>query len=361
MPSEPPPSVEGTEDRGRLLAGASGLFRLLAAVPGHRDDALAVVDGLFGDLLADAGSSLAVPMTIRAGGEALPLDREGLARAVPQPTGRLVVLVHGLMSTESVWRFRGAPDQTYGSLLARDHGVTALTVRYNTGRHISTNGRELSRLLHQLVAAWPVRVRELSLVGHSMGGLVVRSACYYAPQTRSARGLDRLRRSWTAKTRRVVLIGVPNTGAPLEAFVNLTSATLWALPIPATRLVGLGLDRRSAGIKDLRFGTIRDEDWIEQDPAARARPDGPRMRPLRRARYLVVAGTLTADPEHPLAQVVGDSLVTSRSASGLDETTGTSLFPGATVAVFPKVHHLALPNRQEVYDTIDRWWDATGA
>ncbi len=141
MSTELPPSVEGTEDRGRLLAGASGLFRLLAAVPGHRDDALAVVDGLFGDLLADAGSSLAMPMTIRAGGEALPLDREGLARAIAQPTGRLVVLVHGLMSTESVWRFRGAPDQTYGSLLAHDHGVTALTVRYNTGRHISTNGR----------------------------------------------------------------------------------------------------------------------------------------------------------------------------------------------------------------------------
>ena len=247
MSTELPPPVEGTEDRGRLLAGASGLFRLLAAVPGHHDEALAMVDGLFGDLLADAGSSLAVPMTIRAGGEALPLDREGLARAIPQPTGRLVVLVHGLMSTESVWRFRGAPDQTYGTLLARDHGVTALTVRYNTGRHISTNGRELARLLHRLVAAWPVRVRELSLVGHSMGGLVVRSACHYAPQTRSPRGLDRLRRSWTAKTRRVVLIGVPNTGAPLEAFVNLTSATLWALPIPATRLVGLGLDRRSRG------------------------------------------------------------------------------------------------------------------
>ncbi len=119
----------------------------------------------------------------------------------------------------------------------------------------------------------------------------------------------------------MVLIGVPNTGAPLEAFVNLTSATLWALPIPATRLVGLGLDRRSAGIKDLRFGAIRDEDWIEQDPAARSRPDGPRVRPVRHARYLVVAGTLTTDPDHPVAQVVGDSLVTSRRASGLDETT----------------------------------------
>ena len=109
--------------------------------------------------------------------------------------------------------------------------------------------------------------------------------------------------------------------------MNLTSATLWALPIPATRLVGLGLDRRSAGIKDLRFGAIRDEDWIEQDPAARTRPDGPRMRPLRHARYLVVAGTLTADPEHPLAQVVGDSLVTSRERVGARRDHGDVAVP----------------------------------
>ncbi len=361
MSAEVPPSVEGSDDRGPVLAGASRLFRVLGAVPGHRDDALAVVNGLFGDLLADAGSSLALPMTIRADGDALPLDRAGLAHAIPQPTGHLVVLVHGLMSTESVWRFRGAPEKTYGTLLAHDHGVTPLTVRYNTGRHISTNGRELAHLLHELVAAWPVRVRELTLVGHSMGGLVVRSACHYAPRTRAPRGLDRFRRSWTAKTRRVVLIGVPNNGAPLESFVNLTSATLWALPIPATRLVGLGLDRRSAGIKDLRFGALRDADWIEQDPAARARPVGPRVQPLRRAHYLIIAGTLTTDPEHPLSQLVGDSLVTSRSASGLDEVTGEVLFPGATVQVFPKVSHLALANRPEVYDTIHRWWDAAGA
>ena len=68
------------------------------------------------------------------------------------------MLVHGLMSTESIWRFPNDPSTTYGTLLADDHDVTVLSVRYNTGRHISTNGRELAQLLNHLVSVWPVRV-----------------------------------------------------------------------------------------------------------------------------------------------------------------------------------------------------------
>ena len=202
-----------------------------------------------------------------------------------------------------------------------------------------------------------MRVREITLIGHSMGGLVVRSACHYAAATRLRHGLARLRRSWTSKVRRVVLIGVPNTGAPLEVFANLVSAALWSVPVPATRLVGLGLDARSAGIKDLRFGAILDEDWLEQDPDARARPVDHQVTPLRRAAYLIVAGSLTADPDHPVARAIGDALVTPSSASGTsDGASGDGLFPGATVLVFPKVTHIALANRPEVYDAIDRWW-----
>ena len=155
----------------------------------------------------------------------------------------------------------------------------------------------------------------------------------------------------------VVLLGVPNTGAPLEVFANLTSATLWSLPTPATRLIGLGLDARSAGIRDLRFGAILDEDWQEQDPDARERPVPHQVAPLRRAAYLIVAGSVTADPDHPVARVIGDVLVTPSSASGkLDAATGQSLFPGATVLVFPKVTHIALANRPEVYEAINQWW-----
>jgi hypothetical protein len=155
----------------------------------------------------------------------------------------------------------------------------------------------------------------------------------------------------------VVLIGVPNTGAPLEVFVSLTSAALWSLPIPATHLVGLGLDARSAGIKDLRFGAITDEDWLDQDLDARDRPVANHVAMLKRAAYLIIAGGLTADPAHPLARVFGDALVTASSASGiLSQMTGEGLFPGSTVRQLPRVTHVALAHRPQVYDEIDRWW-----
>jgi len=350
-------------DWTRVVAAAGPLLRQLTTLPVRLDDGTAVVNGLFGDALDEQGSSLATPMTIRAGTTVLPLERgalgDALAEALPAVGPRICILVHGLMSTESVWRFPGTESTTYGSLLARDHGVTPLTVRYNTGRHISTNGRELARLLNRLVASWPVPVREIDLIGHSMGGLVIRSACHYA-RTRWPRGRRLpIGRPWTARVRRVVLLGVPNTGAPLEVIVNLTSATLWSLPVPATRLVGLGLDYRSAGIKDLRFGSILDEDWQEQDPAGRERAHPHRVHRLRRARYLIVAGSVTADPEHPLARIIGDALVTPPSATGVvDDASGIELFPGATVRHFPGVTHVALANRPGVYAAIDEWWGA---
>ena len=344
-------------DRGWIPANAGRLLRLLMTLPGRRDDALAVVNGFFGDRLADQGSALAIPMTLRSRTDALTLDRDSLAEKFPQATGSIALFVHGLMATESSWGFPGDPDTTYGTLLARDHRVTPIYLRYNTGRHISVNGRELAGLLHRLWSAWPVPVHDMSLIGHSMGGLVIRSSCHYAPAERPWRSILSLRRSWISKTRRVVLIGVPNTGAPLERLVNLTSAALWSVPVPVTRLVGLGLDTRSAGIRDLRFGAITDEDWMEQDPGARQRPVPHRVTRRKRGAYLIISGGITADTSHPLDRVFGDALVTSSSASGtLSETTGEGLFPGSIVRQFPKVTHLALAHRADVYDEIDRWW-----
>ncbi len=350
--------VETSGTSASVPSGAGSLWRLLSALPGRRDDAVAILNGLFGDTLDERDSRLATAMTIRLGDTVLPLDRsaqpDDLADVVPEAHPRICLLVHGLMSTESIWGFPDDPSTNYGSRLADDHDLTVLSLRYNTGRHISTNGRELARLLAELVRAWPVPVREINLIGHSMGGLVVRSACHYG-RTIWPRGRRwPFGRRWTSKVRRVVLVGVPNGGAGLEAFVNVTSAALWALPIPATRLIGLGLDRRSAGIKDLRFGAIHDEDWLEQDPGAwhRAHPHRPHR--LRRARHLVIAGSVGSDPEHPVARRLGDALVTSSSAHGV--VGDRELFTGATTRIFPKVTHNALAHHPDVDDVIADWW-----
>ena len=340
---------------GSLGVGAA--LRFLSTATEHRDDAAAIVNGLFGDKLDEGVSRWSTPMTIRAGDTVVArngrADPDALAR-LTNVGPRICVLVHGLMSTESIWRFPDAPSTTYGTLLDDDHDVTVLSVRYNTGRHISTNGRELAVLLNNLMSAWPVRVKEINLIGHSMGGLVVRSACHYA---RLARPLGRrfpIGRRWTSRVRRVVLIGVPNTGAQLEELVNSASAALWSMPIPATRLVGLGLDQRSAGIKDLRFGAILDEDWLEQDPSGRHRTFPHRPPRLRRADHLVIAGTVTADPGHPLARWIGDALVTSPSASG--RSTDGDLFRRATIRTFPRITHNSLAHHRDVYDAITAWW-----
>ncbi len=332
------------------------VLRALASLPGRNENLVAVINGLFGDTLDDRDSRWSTPMTIRAGDTQLPLDRRALPDALcaVDVGPRLCVFVHGLMSTESIWHFANDGSTTYGTLLADEHHATVLSVRYNTGRHISTNGRELAHLLDKLVSAWPVRVREVNLIGHSMGGLVARSACHYARHQRSTGRRFPIGRPWSTKVRRVVLIGVPNTGAGLEAVVNSVSAALWALPIPATRLVGLGLDQRSAGIKDLRFGAIIDEDWLERDPSARQRifrhlPDR-----LRRADHLVISGTVTANPEHPLAKLIGDVMVTSTSASG--RSSDGELFPRATTRTFPGISHNALAHHPDVFRAITDWW-----
>ena len=350
-PADPPAA------RPEDTFGARKLLRLLAKVDGRGDDIEAILNGLFGDTLDERDSRFATPMTIRAGDTQLPRDRQLLRDELANAANvgpKITVLVHGLMSTESIWRFPNDPSTTYGTLLAAAHGQTVLSLRYNTGRHISTNGRELAHLLNELGSVWPTRVDEFNLIGHSMGGLVVRSACHYARRMRPRGRRLPIARPWTNKVRRVVLIGVPNTGAGLEALVNSASAALWALPVPATRLVGLGLDQRSAGIKDLRFGAVLDEDWIEQDPGVRHRTHPHRPHRLRRADHLVIAGSVTADPEHPVARMIGDALVTSPSASG--RSSDGELFPKASVRSFAGVTHNALAHHPDVYEAIRTWW-----
>ena len=133
----------------------------------------------------------------------------------------------------------------------RDLGFTPVYLRYNTGLHISDNGQQLADMLAQLQLLWPGPIDELALVGHSMGGLVVRSACYYGA---------RQHHSWTAAVRHVVCLGSPHLGADLEKAVNVAA---WALArLPETRAIAGLSTRASCGPKDLRFGSCRDEDCV---------------------------------------------------------------------------------------------------
>jgi pimeloyl-ACP methyl ester carboxylesterase len=306
--------------------------------------ALAALNGLIGDRLERQGSPLTEPMAVRVGGRAVPPETAALAAAFPEATPRLVVFVHGLMETEHSWRLGSrATGETYGSRLRRDLRCTPVYVRFNSGRHISENGRSLAELLDAIVAAWPVEVDEIALVGHSMGGLVARSACH------SAVGGEL---PWVRRLRHIVSLGSPHMGAPLEQAVHYASAALRRLP--ESRPLGNFLRRRSAGIRDLRQGSLVDEDWRDRDPDALEAVACQEVPLLEGATHCFVAATVTRSPRHPVGRLVGDWLVLLPSASGRGRSRRIPLRDEDGLHV-GGTHHLALLNHPVVYERLREW------
>jgi len=315
---------------------------LSATVPGGIG--LGVLNGLVGDRLERDSSPLQQPMSVRVGGLPVALRRSALADAFPQATPQLVVFVHGLMGEEHGWllgRRQGRED--YGSRLGREFGFTPVYLRYNTGRHISENGRSLAELLERVVAEWPVAVEEVALVGHSMGGLVSRSAAHTAALEEMA---------WVKHVREVISLGSPHMGAPLEQAVHYAAFGLSRLP--ETRMMGSFLRRRSSGIRDLRQGSLVDADWRDRNPDALRAEACEEVPLLEGATHCFVSATVTRSPRHPLGRMVGDTLVLVPSASGRSRTRKLGfeaefgLHIGAT-------HHIALLNHPAVYEKLQAW------
>lgn len=304
--------------------------------------ALAVLNGLIGDQLEREQSDLRQPMAVRVGGRPVTPDRDALAAAFPAATPRLVVFVHGLMETEFAWRL--GDDEPYATRLARDLGVTPIDVRYNSGRHISENGRALAALMDDLVAAWPVEVKSVALVGHSMGGLVACSACHLAAED-----------AWVDRVGHVVSLGSPHLGAPLAQGVHLAAAALDA--VPETRPFGAFLRRRSAGIRDLRHGSLVDDDWRDQDPDALRARACREVPLLDGAMHCFVAATITSSPRHPLGRLIGDALVLAPSASGRGRSRRIP-FRAEDGMELGGTHHLALLNHPAVYERLHDWLSA---
>jgi len=300
---------------------------------------IAAIAGLRGDALEAEGSPLHQPMAVRVNGAPVPPHAEAFAAAFPGATERVVVFLHGLMETEFSWGAR----ETYGTRLARDLDWTPVYVRYNSGRRISHNGRSLSELMQELVAAWPVEVGRIALVGHSMGGLVARSACHRAVED----GAD-----WVGRMRHSVSLGSPHMGAPLEQAVHVLSAGLAALP--ETRVFANFLRRRSGGIRDLRQGSLVDEDWTGCDPDALRAAACAEVPLCEGATHCFVSATITRSGRHPLGRLLGDVLVLTPSASGRSRTRRIPFDEEYGMHV-GGAHHFALLNHPAVYEKLRSW------
>ncbi len=306
--------------------------------------AIAALNGWIGDRLQQEGSGLAQPTSVRVGGQPIEPCESSLRDAFPNASERLVVFLHGLMETEFSWRWGGdRTGTTYGSRLEQDLDGTAIFVRYNSGLHISENGRSVASLIEKLVEEWPVEVEQIALVGHSMGGLVARSACHHAALQNEG---------WVRRVRHVVSLGTPHLGAPLEQGAHVAAVALHKLP--ETRMLSGLLRRRSAGIRDLRQGSLVDEDWRGRDPEALRAVACQEVPLLPGATHCFVSATVTRDREHPLGRLLGDILVLAPSASGHGRTRRIP-FSEEHGHHVGGTHHLALLNHPEVYERLRSW------
>ena len=316
----------------------------------ERDALIAALNGLFGDHLADTGNPLALPMTVRVAGRALDLSgATPIGSALPQASGHVLVLAHGLCMHDGQW-LREATDPAgeghdHGQALARALGASAVYLRYNSGRHVSQNGRDLAGLLDALVAHWPVPVQRLTIVGHSMGGLVARSACHVAQQ----QGLP-----WLARLRELVCLGTPHQGAPLERGGRLVDAALGLSPYAAP-FARLG-KARSAGITDLRYGNLQDADWQGRDRHAQRRDDRqPTPLPAGVNAYLVAA-TTAEDTQGLRHHLIGDGLVPLASALGRHRRAALALtVPDAHQFIATRCNHFELLGRADVQAQMLAW------
>jgi pimeloyl-ACP methyl ester carboxylesterase len=324
------------------LRGVGERLELSSTRPGSA--IVAALNGLIGDQLESDGSDLHKPASVRVQGERIALDASSLREAFPEPSRRLVIFLHGLMGTEFYWSWAAPiPTDTYGSRLSSELGYSPVYLRYNSGLHVSENGRDVAMLLEQLVADWPLPVEQIALVGHSMGGLVMRSACHQASESGQR---------WVERVGQLVSLGTPHLGAPLEQGAHLAAVTLYRQP--ETRMLGSLLRRRSAGIRDLRHGSLVDEDWRGRDPETLRAAACREVPLLPGATHYFVSATITRDPRHPLGVLLGDILVLKPSATGRGRSRRIPFrdehghHVGAT-------HHLALLNHPEVYERLRDW------
>jgi pimeloyl-ACP methyl ester carboxylesterase len=301
------------------------------------DDAIGVLNGAIGDYLVRRGNGLATELALICNGEPLPVERAALARAYPRASGKVVLLVHGLMNTEHAFDLEGGD---YGQRLARDLDLSPLYLRYNSGLAIADNGAALAALLERLVDAWPVPLEELILVGYSMGGLVARSACHAGTLAGHR---------WLARVKRAVYVGTPHRGAPMERGGRVLSRVLAAIPDPYVRLVGEIAELRSDGVKDLGDAELRHEDRARR-VRGWALTDAEHPVPLLPGiRHCLIAGAISSDPW--LAALFGDAVVPLASAThhGQGEVhLETALLPAVTI--LHGLDHLRIARDPRVYD-----------
>ncbi len=300
----------------------------------------AALNGVFGDYLAATNNPLAIPMQLRQQGRAFSSKNVSPPKGGLHRNGKLVVLVHGLCMNDLQWNHElrdHSASHDHGAALARDLGYTAIYLHYNSGLHIATNGEEFAQVLENLVQQWPVPITEVVIIGHSMGGLVARSACTHAKVAKHV---------WLKRVKKLIFLGTPHHGAPLERAGNWLDILLDISPYsaPFSKLGKV----RSAGIKDLRHGSILDAKTLA-NTTSQTLPKGVKCFAIAATKQTKI-GTGKRLP--------GDGLVSVNSALGVHKDAALSLpIPASRQHICYGLDHFDLLSSGDVYDQIYKWLD----
>lgn len=304
-----------------------------------REAVLAALNGVLGDYLVATNNPLAITMGFYRAGELL--NNTELSETVKQANGKIAIMLHGSCMNDLQWERKG---HDHGGAIFRDLGITPLYLRYNSGLHTSENGKEFSALLEALLAQ-SEEPMELTIVAHSMGGLVARSAYHYGKE---------YGHTWMKHLTKIVFLGTPHHGAPLEKGGNWIDTLLEISPY-STPFAQLG-KIRSSGVTDLRYGNLLDEDWQGKDRFKRSDdlrtavplPDG--------VLCYAIAGTITQNASKLGDGLIGDGLVTVDSALGRHPNLQRQLlFPESHQSVCRGINHVDLLSNLDVYETLKRW------
>jgi len=303
-------------------------IELLSEIKGQP---LAVLNGVVGDFLVAQNSKLAIDMSLH-----------GKARG-----GRLCIYVHGLCASDASWQFSDDPTKSYGSLLEQDCGYAPIFVRFNSGLHVSTNGKLLAKLVSKLCKNSSDPIEELVFIGHSLGGLVVRSACYYGQKANAP---------WIKAINKIFLLATPHHGNDYEKLGNLTSTVLKLIPNLVTKSLSKLGNKRSAGIKDLRFGNLLDEDWQGHDADALWKDNRHPVPLLEGVDYYIIAASLATESDNIFTQYFGDGVVPAHTAAGKSfRKSRTIPFSRKHFKIIKGISHTDLSRSPKVYQQIRKW------
>jgi pimeloyl-ACP methyl ester carboxylesterase len=307
-------------------------LKLKSAEP-YRDTVRSAVNGVLGDTLAATKNPLAIQMQFRQRGEALEF--------LEKSNGKLLILVHGLCMNDLQWERVG---HDHGAMLAKDLGYEPIYLHYNTGRKIHENGADFCELLESTLQSWPVPITELVIIGHSMGGLVTRSACHHALQEKHA---------WVKRLSKLITLGSPHAGAPLERAGRGVDYVLDISPYTAP-FARLGLVR-SAGIQNLRDGAVAPDGELP------VWPKHVKLYTLACTKQKATEPKGKADLIEPLKRLLGDGLVPVKSALAQEDKPKLGLplrIPATRQAVVYETDHFQMLGSTQVAKYLLRWLKA---